>query len=71
VQTTRAAVVHWSRDGWTTTQDTPSRAGSALGIEYADLDTAALPLHGTIEFTLYYPEEQRWEGQDYRVTITT
>jgi len=40
-----------------------------LGVWLADLDTELLGPGAAVDFTLYYPEEQRWEGQDYRVTV--
>jgi len=69
VQTLRAALVHWSCDGWRTTRDTTAREVSALRIWIADLDTQTIPVGGVVDFTLYYPEERRWEGQNYRVTV--
>jgi glucoamylase len=69
VQTTRQALVHWSADGWTSTHDATSREAGSLGVWIADLDTSALPVGAAVDFTLYYPNEQRWEGRDYRVTV--
>jgi glucoamylase len=69
VQTTRAAMVHWSRDGWSTWHDTTARAAGTLGVWIADLDTSELSSGAAVDFTLYYPEEQRWEGQDYRINV--
>jgi glucoamylase len=69
VQTTHQALVHWSSDGWTTSHDVTSRTAASLGVWIADLDTRALPTGGTVDFTLYYPNEQRWEGRNYRVTV--
>jgi len=69
VQTTSAAVVHWSRDGWNSWHDTTARAVGTLGVWIADLDTTALATGAVVDFTLYYPEEGRWEGQDYQVAV--
>jgi glucoamylase len=70
IQTTRSALVHWSLDGWHTTRDTTARALGALRIWVADLETSALLVGGVVDFTIFYPDEQRWEGQNYRVTVT-
>lgn len=53
-------------DGWRTSHDTAAREAGALGIWVADLDTG-ISAGAAVDFTLYYPFEQRWEGQDYRV----
>ena len=70
VQTGRPALVHWSRDGWRTWHDAPARSLAPLGVWIADLDTTALTPGAMVDFTLYYPEESRWEGQDYRVVVS-
>jgi glucoamylase len=69
IQTGRAALVHWSRDGGRTWYDAPARPLAALGVWVTDLDTITLTPGATADFTLYYPEESRWEGQDYRVVV--
>jgi glucoamylase len=69
VQTLRPAVVHWSRDGWSTWNDTAAREAWSLGVWIADLDTTTLASGAAVDFTLYYPEAQRWEGYDYRVAV--
>jgi glucoamylase len=69
IQTTRPALVHWSPDRWATRRDTEAREAAGLGVWLADLDTTALAPGGAVEFTLYYPQEDRWEGQDYRVSV--
>jgi glucoamylase len=70
IQAGRPAVIHWSRDGWTTTHDAPAREVPTLGEWLADLDTTALPAGHAVDFTLYYSAEQRWEGKDYRVVVS-
>jgi glucoamylase len=69
VQTTCPVLVHWSRDQWNTRRDTEAHESAGLGIWLADLDATALAPGAAVEFTLYYPQEGRWEGQDYRVSI--
>lgn len=70
VQTCRHAVVHWSPDGWKTRCDRATREAGTLGVWAADLDTGALAPGAAVNFTLYYPEDQRWEGRDYRVLVS-
>jgi glucoamylase len=68
VELLAAATIHWSRDGWRTFQDTPTR-DSGLGIHFADLDTAGLAAASEIVFTFYWPAEDRREGVVYRLAI--
>ncbi|HET9408695.1 MAG TPA: glucan 1,4-alpha-glucosidase [Candidatus Sulfotelmatobacter sp.] len=62
-------VVHWSIDGWKTAQDSKAR-DTGLGIYILDLPTASLTAGSQAMFTFYWPEENRWEGTDYSVTVT-
>jgi len=62
------ALVHWSLDGWKTSQDTNAR-DTGLGIYRLDLPTASLPVGSQVVFTFYWPQENRWEGKDYSVTV--
>jgi glucoamylase len=62
------AVVHWSIDGWKTSQDTKTR-DTSLGVHRLDLPTASLPPGGEVAFTFFWPGENRWEGQDYSVQV--
>jgi glucoamylase len=60
--------VHWSVDGWQTAHDTDAR-DSGLGIHTLDLPTASLPAGAQVVFTFFWPQENRWEGTDYTVTV--
>jgi glucoamylase len=62
------ARVHWSVDGWQTSHDADTR-DTGLGIFTLDLPTAALPGGTQVVFTFFWPQENRWEGTDYAVTI--
>ncbi len=62
------ALVHWSIDGWKSSQDTNTR-DTGLGLYILDLPTASLPSGSQIVFTFYWTQEQRWEGKDYTVTV--
>ena len=61
------AMVHWSFDGWQTAQDTNTR--DPLGVFVADLPSDSLVAGREIVFTLYWPQEQRWEGVDYTIVV--
>ena len=62
------AVVHWSIDNWRTAHDTNTR-DTELGIHILDLPTASLPPGGEAIFTFFWPNENRWEGTDFRVKV--
>jgi glucoamylase len=62
------ARVHWSIDNWQTAHDTDTR-DTGLGTHILDLPTASLPAGGEAVFTFFWPDENRWEGTDYRVTV--
>lgn len=65
-----AALIHWSEDGWRTVFDTPTE-DSNFGIHFVDLRTADLKADGEIVFTIYWPAEDRWEGVDYRISLSS
>jgi glucoamylase len=59
--------VHWSLDSWVTVSDTES-ALTSLGIGYVDIPVPRGQT-GPLVFTLYRPDEDRWEGRDYSVDV--
>jgi len=61
-------LVHWSIDNWQTAHDTNPR-DTGLGTYILDLPTASLPPGGQVVFTFFWPNENRWEGTDFHVTI--
>ncbi len=63
-------VVHWSDDDWVTAHDAPSRH-TGLGRHVVDLSTADYAGGTGVVFTLDWPDDDRWEGVDYRVAIAT
>jgi glucoamylase len=60
--------VRWSIDNWKIAHDTDAR-DTGLGIHVLDLPTASLPAGGEAVFTFFWPNENRWEGTDYRVEV--
>jgi len=62
------AMVHWSIDGWKSSQDTNTR-DTGFGTYILDLPTASLPPGSKVDFTFYWPQENRWEGKNYSVTV--
>ena len=68
IETLAPAVVHWSGDDWQTIHDVTTHA-AVLGMHLADLDTQTLAEGKEVKFTLYWPDAQHWEGEDFTVRV--
>jgi glucoamylase len=62
------ARVHWSIDNWVTVLDSPALA-TGLGTFIFDLPNGGLSGQGVVRFTLFWPQQNRWEGADFQVAI--
>jgi glucoamylase len=62
------AMVHWSFDGWQSTQNSSSK-DSGWNLQHVDLPTETLPVGRQIIFTFFWRNSGRWEGRDYQVTV--
>ena len=69
IETLQPAVVHWSADYWRTAKDSKTR-DTGLGVHVADLPSKDLSAGGMILFTIYWPDQNKWEGIDYSVGIS-
>ena len=56
-----------STDGWDNAEEVAA-TNTGVGIAFVDLPTDEGE-EQVIEFTFYYPAEDRWEGQNYRVEV--
>jgi glucoamylase len=65
---TAPATVHWSIDGWQTSQDTATR-DTGLGVHAADVPADKLAGGREILFTFYWHHSQNWEGTDFSVVV--
>jgi|GEM_PF-667372 len=61
------AIVRWTTDQWKTVHET--RTVRSGGVEAAELDTAGLPSGSRIQFTFFWPQANRWEGQDFEIRV--
>jgi glucoamylase len=68
IEALKAALVHWSSDGWKTVQEAGT-TDTGMGVYIADLPTEDLPAGTTLKFTFYWQEAGRWEGADYEVVF--
>ncbi len=66
VQAGAAFSLHWSRDGWTSAEDTAATA-TAPGIHFVDLPPLGAGAGWT--FTFHWTDPDRWEGQDFHVAV--
>jgi glucoamylase len=69
IEADEAFVLHWSLDGWTHTEDTPSKP-TAFGLNGVRLAAEHLPGEGELKFTLYYPGRKEWSHVDESIHIS-
>jgi len=60
--------LHWSSDRWKTVNDSNSRQ-NALQLDYVDMKEAPTEAGTCLCFTFLWTGDNRWEGQNYEVTI--
>ena len=58
--------LHWSTDNWAHATDTQATSPGP-GLYFADIPAPAQP--GSIVFTFFWTDSQRWQNIDYRVTV--
>ncbi len=64
IQTEAAATVHWSKDGWATSNDIVM-VEVLPGIYFADLPIEELPVDSVVQFTFYWHLAEKWEGTNF------
>jgi glucoamylase len=70
VLTLQRATIHWGVNGWNAVRDAET-VDTGLGVHFADLATDALPADVHVDLTLYWPETDRWQGEDFLVRIVS
>ena len=63
------ATIVWSTDAWASTSQSDTTHEGALNLWFADFPTAELPMGSAITFTCFWKRDQRWEGQNWQVSI--
>jgi glucoamylase len=66
IQASFPFLLHWTNDEWEHATDTRSTETS-LGIDFVDVPLA--PVKRAIRFTFYWPNEDRWEGNDFEIEM--
>ena len=64
------ATIIWSTDGWVSTNQSDTTHESGLNLWFADFPTAELPVGSVISFTCFWKRDQRWEGQNWQVSVS-
>jgi len=62
-----AALVHWGINGWRSPADVASEDWG-LG-HVAHLPTASLAAGELVDFTLYWPSRDAWQGEDFQIAV--
>ncbi|HSU33925.1 MAG TPA: glycoside hydrolase family 15 protein [Bryobacteraceae bacterium] len=63
------ARVRWTADGWKTAEEAET-TDSGLGVHYVRLNVKGTATGTQIQFTFFWPEDERWEGQNYSVEVS-
>jgi glucoamylase len=66
IQANSPFLLHWTNDDWQHATDTPSKT-TAVGIDYADIVVPNSTI--SMQFTFFWVDEDRWEGEDYNVQV--
>lgn len=61
------AMVHWTDDGWQTSNETPTR-NTGLGIHVADIDSKN-ENREKISFTFLWKKDNRWENENFEIAV--
>jgi glucoamylase len=64
----KPALVHCSLDNWKTTQDIHTK-DTGLGVHVVDLPSHALAPTQEVVFTIFWSQEQYWEGVNFAVVV--
>lgn len=70
IEDRRPFLLHMGWDGWQTVEDRPSEP-LGLGMNGVRLQTPELAGGAILNFTRFYVDEGRWEGDDHWVTVET
>lgn len=68
IEVSSPAVVHWTVNQWDHVKDTRT-AEAAPGVHIANLPVEKLPPGTRVQFTFYWPQVNRWEGEDFELRI--
>jgi glucoamylase len=68
IETLAPAQLRWSADDWQTVAEDTTR-DTGFGVHVIDLAGDKLPSGATLRFTFYWPQAEKWEGDDFKVEV--
>ncbi len=68
IETESPVIVHWTTNQWDSVEDTKSREVER-GLHAVELPTGELKPGTRVQFTFYWPQAKRWEGEDFEVWV--
>ena len=63
------ANVHWTTDGWAHTGRTDTTASEFTNLHFLDVPTRDLARGAWAEWTFFWKDAGRWEGENFRAEI--
>jgi hypothetical protein len=63
------ATIVWSTDDWARTNRSDTAHESGLNLWFADFPTAEWPTGFMMTFTFFWKRDQRWQGQNWRLSV--
>jgi len=70
IETLAEADIRFTLDDWRTVRDVSTR-DTGLGIHIADLNARVVSKGGSVRFTFFWRQAQRWEGTDFEVRVAS
>jgi len=64
------ATIVWSTDGWEHASRIDTIHQNELNLWFVDFSTAEWPIGSAITFTCFWKREQRWQGQNWQVSVS-
>jgi glucoamylase len=68
IETLVPAQLRCSLDGWESFTEYIT-LDTGFGLHFVDLASKRLPAGGAIDFTFYWPDAQKWEGENFQVKV--
>jgi len=63
------ATIVWSTDAWARTNQSDTTHESELNLWFADFPADEWPAGSVFEFTCFWKRDQRWQGQNWHVSV--
>ena len=63
------ATILWSTDDWVRTNKSKTANESGLNLWFVDFPTEDWPVRSTFTFTCFWERDERWEGQNWQVSV--